>query len=67
MTSAEQYRAKAKDALRMAAETTDELAVTLWRVLADDYLQLANEAGNPVVQQQQQPQPKNDEGPPQSD
>ena len=57
MTSAEQYRAKAKDALRMAAETTDELAVTLWRVLADDYLQ----------EQQQQPQPKNDEGPPQSD
>ena len=41
----------------MAAETTDSVAATLLRILAEDYDELAKEAA-PVGQQQQQIQPK---------
>jgi hypothetical protein len=45
----------------MAAEATDSLAATLLCMLAEDYFDLAEKADAPVVQQQQQVQPKKDE------
>ena len=59
MKKGEDYRAKAQECLKMAADTTDRLAATLLRMVADDYLDLAEkEAGG---QQQQQIQPKKPE------
>jgi hypothetical protein len=58
MPSSEDFRKKARQCLDMAAErTTDSVAATLLRMLAEDYLELAKEAA-PVGQQQQQIQPK---------
>jgi hypothetical protein len=55
MISNEDFRAKAQRCLEMAAaETTDRVAATLLRMLADDYLALAEKDAAPVVQQQQQ-------------
>src|SRR6516164_5605669 len=48
----ENFRAKARECLKTAAETTDPLAATLLRMLADDYTALAEEEA--VGQQQQQ-------------
>ena len=60
MPPSEDFRKKAQQCLDMAArETTDRLAATLLRMVADDYLDLAEkEAGG---QQQQQIQPKKPE------
>jgi hypothetical protein len=62
MASGTDYRAKAQQFLRMAAETTDPLAATLSRMLAEDYLALAEQyKTHPVGQQQQQIQPREPE------
>jgi len=46
----------------MAAETTtDSVAATLLRMLAEDYFELAEKTDAPVGQQQQQIQPKKSE------
>ena len=57
MPSSEDFRAKARECLKTAAETTDPLAATLLRMFADDYLELAEKEA--AGQQQQQIQPKN--------
>jgi hypothetical protein len=57
MPSSEDFRKKAQHCLDMAAETTDSVAATLLRMLAEDYEELAKEVA-PVGQQQQQIQPK---------
>ena len=56
MLSREDFRAKAQQYLKTAAETTDPLAVTLLRMAAEDCLQLAEK--EVTGQQQQQIQPK---------
>ena len=60
-SAAERYRAKAEEALQAATDTTDNVTASLLRMLADDYMQLAEEATKTVVQQQQQVQPKDQE------
>jgi hypothetical protein len=50
MPSSEDFRKKAQHCLDMAAETTDSVAATLLRMLAEDYVELAKEAA-PVGQQ----------------
>jgi hypothetical protein len=58
----EEYRAKAQECLETAAApTTDIVAATFLRMLAADYYALAEQAG-PITQQQQQIQPKKDDG-----
>ena len=52
MPSSEDFRAKARECLKTAAEATDPLAATLLRMLAEDYTALAEEEA--VGQQQQQ-------------
>ena len=52
MPSSEDFRAKARECLKAAAEATDPLAATLLRMLAEDYTALAEEEA--VGQQQQQ-------------
>ena len=62
MPSSEDFRAKAQRCLDMAAETTtDSVAATLLRMLAEDYFELAEKTDAPVGQQQQQIQPKKPE------
>ena len=60
MVSSEDFRKKAQQCREIAArETTDIVAATLLRMLAEDYLELAEiEAAG---QQQQQIQPKKPE------
>ena len=59
MVSSEDFRKKAQQCLDIATETTDIVAATLLRMLAEDYLELAEiEAAG---QQQQQIQPKKPE------
>jgi hypothetical protein len=60
MPSPEELRAKAREYLRLASESTESVAITLLRMLADDYFALAN-APQPITQQQQQIQPKEPE------
>jgi hypothetical protein len=68
MSSAAEYRAKAKEALGMASDTNDIVAIRLWNMLADDYLGLAEAEERAGGQQQQQIRPKADDGePPHSD
>ena len=59
MPSPEEYRARAKYFLEIAS-TADTWIVNFLRLTAADYLELAHaaEKPNPVVPQQQQPQPK---------
>jgi hypothetical protein len=60
MPSSEDFRKKAQQCLDMAArETTDSVAATLLRMLAEDYLDLAGKEA--AGQQQQQIQPKKPE------
>ena len=61
MTSKEDFRAKAQQYRRTAAEATDPLAATLLRMLADDYWELAEKEAVAMGQQQQQIQPKKPE------
>jgi hypothetical protein len=58
MPSREDFKAKAQQYLQMAAETSDTLAVTLLRMAAEDYLELAEKEA--AGQQQQQIQPADD-------
>jgi hypothetical protein len=58
MPSSEEFRAKAQGCLEAASTTTDIVTRTLLRMLADDYLALAqSDKPEPVVLQQQQIQP----------
>jgi len=60
MPSKKDYRAKAEECLRVASETTtDNVAASLLRMLAEDYLALAD--GHGSITQQQQIQPKEPE------
>jgi hypothetical protein len=59
MPSPEELRAKAREYLRLASESTESVAITLLRMLADDYFAIAN--AQPITQQQQQIQPKEPE------
>ena len=60
MPSSEDFRKKAQQCLDMAArETTDSVAATLLRLVAEDYLGLAEKEA--TGQQQQQIQPEKSE------
>jgi hypothetical protein len=62
MPASEDFKAKAQRCLETAAETTDTVTATLLRMLADDYLALADQARKPepIVLQQQQIRPETD-------
>jgi hypothetical protein len=60
MVSSEDFRKKAQQCLDIATETTDIVAATLLRMLAEDYLELAKEDA-PSGQQQPQIHPKKPE------
>ena len=61
MPSREEYRAKAHECLQRASTETDKETAALFRMLATDYLALAESEATPVAQQQQQIQPKSDD------
>jgi hypothetical protein len=61
MPSSEDYKAKAHNCLDIAEQTTDAATASLLRMLAADYFELAEQAGTPVGQEQQQIQPKEPE------
>jgi hypothetical protein len=61
MPASEDFKAKAHNCLDMAEQTTDAATASLLRTLAADYFELAEQAGTPVGQQQQQIRPKGPE------
>ena len=62
MSTAEHYRRLAETAFRLARSSDPDVADSL-RALAARYLDKAVDVSRPVVQQQQQIQPKHPQGP----